>query len=181
MQKIYYDIKFTTASTDYLALDDKDMATVQITVLGLLTYLTELSISKDKDVRDFTDWFTSPDKRYHYNKKLKQYNSPQSYLAGTLNNIQFGSQRDFSLLQLQTIQEIVNRCVDIIDAIMGAKDINLQQNRMFTKLWIQENIWTVQGKQIDITKPFMVSVESNLMDKDSLALHILFILLLTQL
>lgn len=142
MYKINYNIKHTTANTDYLSLEADDMATVQITVLGLLTYMTELSISKDKDIRDFTKWFTSPDKRYHYNNKLKRYNSPQSYLAGTLNNIQFGNQKDFSLMQLQTIQDIVNTSVDIIEAIMDAKDINLQQNKMFTKLWIQENIWT---------------------------------------
>jgi hypothetical protein len=141
MQKILYDIKYTSANTDYLSLDDNDMATVQITALGLLTYMTELSIAKDKDIRDFTEWFTSPDKRYHYNSKLKKYNSPQSYLAGTINNIQFGNQKDFSLTQLQTIQDIVNTSVDIIDAIMGAKNINLQQNRMFTKLWIQQNLW----------------------------------------
>lgn len=142
MLKINYNIKSTSASTDYLTLEPDDMSTVQITALGLLTYMTELSISKDKDVRDFTKWFTTPDKRYHYNSKLKRYNSPQSYLAGTINNLQFGNQKDFSLLQLQTIQDIVNTCVDIIDAIMDDKGISLQQNRMFTKLWIQENIWT---------------------------------------
>ena len=142
MHKINYNIKSTSANTDYLSLEQDDMATVQITVLGLLTYMTELSIAKDKDIRDFTKWFTTSDKRYHYNKKLSKYNSPQSYLAGTLNNIQFGNQKDFSLMQLQTIQDIVNTSVDIIDAIMEAKDINLQQNKMFTKLWIQENIWS---------------------------------------
>ena len=143
MHKINYDIKTTSASTDYLYLDPNDMGIVQVSILGLLTYMTELSISKDKDVRDFTEWFTSPDKRYHYNSKLKRYNSPQSFLAGTINNLQFGSQRNFSLTQLQTIQDIVNLSVDIIDAISEAKDINLQQNKMFTKLWIQENIWSV--------------------------------------
>lgn len=143
MQKITYNIKNTSASTDYLYLDNHDMATVQITVLGLLTYMTELSISRNKDICDFTEWFTRKDKRYHYNKKLKCYNSPQSYLAGTLNNIQFGNQKDFSLTQLQTIQEIVNTSVDVIDAITREKNINLQQNRMFNKLWIQENIWIV--------------------------------------
>jgi hypothetical protein len=144
MQKINYSIKVTKASTVYLALDEQDMATVQITVLSLLTYMTELSISKDKDVRDFTEWFTSPDKRYHYNKRLRRYNSPQAFLAGTINNLQFGEQRDFSLTQLQTIQEIVNRCVDIIELIAGVKGINLQENKMFTKLWVQENVWVAQ-------------------------------------
>jgi hypothetical protein len=142
MQKINYSIKNTTANTDYLYLDPDDMATVQITILGLLTYMTELSISKKKDIRDFTDWFITPDERYHYNKKLKRYNSPQSYLAGTMNNIQFGNQKDFSLTQLQTIQEIVNFGIDAIDATTDDFKVNLQENRMFTKLWIQENIWS---------------------------------------
>lgn len=145
MLKINYNIKHTSANTDYLSLENEDMATVQITVLGILTYMTELSISKDKDVRDFTKWFTTSDKRYHYNNKLKKHNSPQSYLAGTLNNIQFGNQKDFSLTQLQTIQDIVNTCVDIIDAMSAAKDINLQQNRLFNKIWIQENIWVANN------------------------------------
>ena len=144
MHKINYNIKTTSASTDYLYLDANDMGVVQVSILGLLTYMTELSISKDKDVRDFTKWFTTTDKRYHFNSKLKRHNSPQSFLAGTINNIQFGNQQDFSLTQLQTIMDIVNTCVDVIEALDDAKAINLQNNRLFTKIWIQENIWSVQ-------------------------------------
>ena len=144
MYKINYSIKSTSASTDYLSVDQNDMEMIQVTVLGLLTYMTELSIAKDKDIRDFTKWFTTPDKRYHFNTKLKRHNSPQSFLAGTINNLQFGNQKDFSLLQMQTIQDIVNTCVDIIDAIEDAKDFTLQKNKLFTKLWAQENIWVAQ-------------------------------------
>ena len=144
MQKITYDIKHTTANTDYLALDPNDMATVQITVLSLLTYMTELSIARDKRISGFTTvWFTKSDRRYHYNTKLKRYNSPQSYLAGTLNNLQFGNQKDFSLTQLQTLQEIISTCVDIITAVEDFTGDTLQKNRMFTKIWIQENVWSV--------------------------------------
>jgi hypothetical protein len=144
MLKINYDIKYTAANTDYVSLDDNDMATVQITVLSILTYMTELSIARDKRIRDFTTvWFTQPDKRYHYNSKLKKYNSPQSYLAGILNNIQFGNQRDLSLLQLQTLQDIINTSVDVITAVEEFMGSTLQQNKMFTKLWIQENIWKI--------------------------------------
>ena len=144
MHKINYDIKFTSASTDYVTLDDNDMATVQITVLSILTYMTELSIARDKRIRGFTTmWFTQSDKRYHYNSKLKKHNSPQSYLAGTLNNIQFGNQRDLSLLQLQTLQYIINTSVDVITAVEEFMGSTLQQNKMFTKIWIQENVWRV--------------------------------------
>jgi hypothetical protein len=144
MHKINYNIKNTSATTDYLSLDQFDMDMVQVTILGLLTYMTELSIAKDKDIRDFTKWFTTPDKRYLFNKKLGRNNSPQSFLAGTLNNLQFGNQQDFSLIQLQTIQNIVNTCVDIIDAIAESKGIALQMNIKFDKLWVQENAWISQ-------------------------------------
>jgi hypothetical protein len=144
MQKIYYDIKYTSASTDYLTLSDTDMATVQLSTMGILTYMTELSIAKDKDIRDFTTvWFTKPDRRYHYNKKLQRYNSPQSYLAGTLNNLQFGKQRDLSLTQLQTLQDIINLSVDVIEAVEAFSGNTLQENKMFTKIWIQQNLWSV--------------------------------------
>lgn len=141
MHKINYNIKHTNASTDYLSIDQTDMEVIQVSILGILTYMTELSISKDKEVRDFTKWFTTPDKRYLYNKKLNRNNSPQSFLAGTLNNIQFGNQKDFSLVQLQTIQTIINTCIDIIEAISDIKGIKLQDNQLFTRIWVQENVW----------------------------------------
>ena len=144
MHKINYSIKSTNASTDYLHLDKDDMEIVQVTIISLLAYMTELSIAKDKRIRDFTTvWFTKSDNRYHYNTKLKKHNSPQSYLAGTINNLQFGNQKDFSLVQLQTLQEIINTCVDIITAVEDFTGDTLQKNRMFTKIWIEENVWSV--------------------------------------
>jgi hypothetical protein len=143
MQQIYYDIKYTSAKTDYLSLDQQDMATVQISALGVLTYLTELSISNNQDMCNFTNWFTTQDRRYHYNSRLRCHNSPQSFLAGILNNLQFGKQRDLSLMQLQTLQDIVNTCVDVIDLIECVNGITIQQNKMFTKIWIQQNFFSV--------------------------------------
>ena len=142
MYKIYYDIKRTSANTDYLAIDDADTQVISMSVLGVLAYMTELSISTNQDIKDFYRWFIKSDKRYHYNSKLKRNNSPQSFLAGCINNLQFGAQRNFSLLQLTAIQDIVNTCVDIIDEINTVMPIELQSNRMFIKLWCQENTWT---------------------------------------
>lgn len=138
---INYSIKNTSAGTDYLSLDSKDMEVIQLSIIGVLTYMNELSISKNKDVRNLvTGWFNKSDKRYHYSKKLGKYNSPQSFLAGTLNNLQFGYQQDFSLLQLQTLQDIVNDCVDVIDKVEEVTNIELQQKKLYTKIWAQENI-----------------------------------------
>jgi hypothetical protein len=144
MHKINYNIKNTSANTLYLDIDKKDMDILQITILGLLTYMTELSIAKDKEIRQFIKWFITSDSRYLYNKKLSRNNSPQSFLAGIVNNLQFGLQRDFSLVQLQTTQNILNSCIDIIDAISVSKAINLQTNYTFTKIWAQENNWVFE-------------------------------------
>ena len=143
MHTIYYNVKNTTAKTTYLTIDKPDMDVLQSSILGLLTYLTEMSISRDKQVKDFIHWFITPDKRYHYNKKTKQYNSPQSYLAGLVNNMMFGTQNNLSLIQLQTIQDIINFCVDVVDAVYVDKGINLQDQRIFTKIYCKENMWVV--------------------------------------
>lgn len=144
MKKIFYKVKNTTANTSYLELDQKDQNELMITILGLLTYMTEMSISKDKDIRDFTKWFTKPDNRYLYSKKLKRNNSPQSFLAGTINNIQFGTQNDFSLTQLQVIQDIINTCSLIINEIEADKGIVLQTNKMFEEIFIREDVWEIE-------------------------------------
>lgn len=142
MHTINYTIKHTTANTDYLDIDQSDMEVIQLSVLGILSYMTELAIVKDKRVSNLiTQWFNKPDKRYHYNKKLGKYNSPQSFLAGTLNNLQFGHQKDFSLTQLQTLQHIINDCVDVIDKVEEVTEMSLQQKKLFTKIWVQENNW----------------------------------------
>lgn len=141
MRKIYYDIKHTSANTDYLQLDQSDYDTVTTEIISILCYMNELQLSNDKDIREFTSWFRKPNKLFPYNKKLKRYNSPQSMLAGMLNNIQFGNQQDYSLQQLEIIINILNICIDIIDELKQSHDLILQNNNKNTKLWLQENLW----------------------------------------
>ena len=141
MKKIYYDIKQTTANTDYLNLSSDDFETIVKEVLGVLCYMCELQLSNDKDIREFTNWFKKPNKQFPYNKKLKKHNSPQSMLSGTINNIQFGTQYDFSLQQLEIIFYILNTCIDIIDELKNSHNLDLQSNNNNNKLWLQENIW----------------------------------------
>ena len=143
MHKIMYNIKRTRVNTDYLDIDRKDQDILEITILGLVAYMNELNLSKNKDVRDFMTWFHKPSKRYHYNHHLKRNNSPQSILAGMLNNLHFGYQYNFTLPQLEMLQDIINTCIDIINEIEKLHDIKLQQCPQFTKIWIQENMWEI--------------------------------------
>ena len=141
MHKILYKVKTTRVNTDYLEIEQEDMQILQFDILGILMYMNELNISRNKDVRDFQKWFTSTNKRYHYNNKLKRHNSPQSLLAGCMNNIQFGYQYNFTLLQLEVLQDVINTSIDIIIAIEEALDVKLQDKPLFNKIFIQENLW----------------------------------------
>ena len=144
MHKILYNVKKTRVNTDYLQIEDTDMQVLQFNILGILMYMNELSISKNKDVRDFHKWFNTTNKRYHYNNKLKRHNSPQSLLSGCMNNIQFGWQYNFTLLQLEVLQDVINTSIDIIIAIEEALEVKLQDKPLFNKIFIQENLWITE-------------------------------------
>lgn len=141
IRKIVYDVKRTQANTTYITLPNEDREIIVTSIIGVMCYMQELSLSKNQDIKDFANWFKKSNKRYLYNTKLSSNNSPQSYLAGTMNNLQFGTQYDFSLVQLEIIQDILNTSIDVIDAISEQHKIDLQSNQVFTKVWIQENIW----------------------------------------
>ena len=141
MHKILYNVKKTRVNTDYLQIEDTDMQVLQFNILGILMYMNELSISKNKDVRDFHKWFNTTNKKYHYNNKLKRHNSPQSLLSGCMNNIQFGWQYNFTLLQLEVLQDVINTSIDIIQAIEEELEVKLQDKPLFNKIFIQENLW----------------------------------------
>lgn len=141
IRKIAYDVKRTSANTTYISLPSEDKEVLVTSIIGVMCYMQELALSKNQDIKDFANWFTKPHKRFLYNTKLSRNNSPQSYLAGTMNNLQFGTQQDFSLPQLEIIQDILNTSIDIIDAISETHNIELQTNQLFTKIWVQENMW----------------------------------------
>jgi hypothetical protein len=144
MRKILYNVKKTRVNTDYLEIETEDMAVLQFNILGILMYMNELSISKNKDVRDFHKWFNTTNKKYHYNNKLKRHNSPQSLLSGCMNNIQFGYQYNFTLLQLEVLQDVINTSIDILLAIEEVLEVKLQERKMFEKIFVQENLWITE-------------------------------------
>lgn len=140
METIYYDTKETTARTVYLELSQQDHDMVLSRVLAISAYMAEIAISQDNNLQEIVKYWTLPNKKYRKNKKLGCYNSPQSYYAGIINNLVYGTQNDFSLTQLTTIQEINNAVVDI----RAICDVDLQPNYVLTKLSIQEKLWSFQ-------------------------------------
>lgn len=141
MYQINYDTKLTNATTTYVTLTDKDQQVLFESIMSLNNFIQEVTISNDKDIKSFIKWFVTSSKKYPYNSRLSKYNSPQTIIAGTLNNLMWGTQRDFSLIQLELIQDINNILVDIVEVIIDEKQITLQSKPKYTKVWSQENLW----------------------------------------
>jgi hypothetical protein len=141
MYTINYTTKLTNANTTYVTLVDNDQQTLFESIMSLNNFIQEVTIAGDKDIKSFIKWYVTSNKKYPFNSKLSKYNSPQTIIAGTLNNLMWGTQRDFSLLQLELIQDINNILVDIVEVIIDEKRITLQSKPKYTKVWCQENIW----------------------------------------
>lgn len=124
--KINYHIKNTKSNNTYIQMDRRDNDIFIQTILSLNSYMQELCISSDIDIQTLTKYWRSPDKRFPYNKRLGKRNTPETMIAGLINNMVFGKQDNLSLEQLPFYEEIVNKCVEIIEEIELAKKIKLQ-------------------------------------------------------
>ena len=140
MKQIYYDVKNTSATTNYMLLQKEDMNYLINTVISIQSYMSELSLCTDKDVRDLLKWYKTPSKTLPYHNKWKKYNSPQTFVSGTLNNIMFGTQEDLSEIQGEHLQNIINNFVGIVEALKDMK-IDLQKNSTPETVMFTENLW----------------------------------------
>jgi hypothetical protein len=142
MYTVFYESKNTAANTEYVTISDEDKNLLIQSLMSLNFWLQEASITNDKEIKDFTSWYSKSSKKYPFNTKLKRYNSPQSIIAGLLNNLVFGTQRDFTLTQLELAQDLNNTLIDIVEVIKEEKNIDLQSKSLYTKVWTQVNIWS---------------------------------------
>ena len=82
MHTIYYNVKHTTAKTTYLTIDKSDMDIIQSSILGLLTYLTEMSITVFSEKKSFELYLFSDDIRKFglvkaMNERQKELENPK--------------------------------------------------------------------------------------------------------
>lgn len=132
--KIKYIIKDTRSNNTYIQINTRDELIFYQTLVSINSYMQELCLGTDVDIINITDWFRSPDKRFPYNKRLSRRNTPESMIAGLMNNMFFGNQKDLSLDQLPYYEEIINTCIDIIETMRDKKSINLQNKPYMTKI-----------------------------------------------
>lgn len=124
------------ANTEYVTLEKEDYARLIYHIQKVLCYFSELSISKKaEDKLVVRNWFHSSDSRFKRNK-LNKFNSPCSYLSGTLNNILFNKQRDFTKSQLNIIETIVNEA-----HLLQTELVAELQDEQIEPIEIRENLW----------------------------------------
>lgn len=127
-QKIGYFEKQTNSRNTYIDISKRDEDMFYKNLLAINSYMSELALSKDEDVNIFIKWYRSPDKRYPYNTRLGRRNTPETMIAGLINNVFFGNQRDISTQQLPYLEEIVNTCAEVINELKIIKKLELQSN-----------------------------------------------------
>lgn len=124
-----------------MALNKSDMDYLISTVISIQSYMGELALCGDQDVKDLLKWYKTPNKSLPYHSKWKKYNSPQTFIAGTLNNTMYGNQQDLSEIQCQHLQNIINNFVGITEALKEMK-IDLQKNNTPEQIMFVENLWS---------------------------------------
>ena len=142
IRKIFYNKKVTSANTTYLEITDEDTQFILTKCIQIQSYMGELSLIKDKEVKDVYKWYTTSTKTLPYSNSMKRYNSPQSFISGTLNNIMFGSQREITETQSEHLQNIINNYQQLSNCISDEYKIRLQKEANTESVLFVENLLT---------------------------------------
>jgi hypothetical protein len=144
IKKIYYELKRTSANTDYLTLTPQDKLYVLEQLMKIMSYVNEVQLIKHKDAKDVLAWFTRKTKTLPYNSQFKTHNSPMSFVAGLMNNLMFGTQNNISLVQSEHLENIISTFVTLVDAMENDLQIKLQKNTTYDTVLFVENFFTPQ-------------------------------------
>ncbi len=110
---IKYEVKVTNSNNTYYKLKTNDGLWLIQKLIRIQSNLNELSLAKDPDLKDFVKWYTTPNKILPISTHFKKHNSPQSYVAGMLNNLMFSNQTDIASTQTLHLEYIINTYMSV--------------------------------------------------------------------
>ena len=113
---IKYYPKHTSAKTTYLELDDEDLAWLKSELIRWLTVMAESDTRHDSQWKQVLSLYWHK-KTQALPKSKEGPNSPSTFIAGLINNLVFGSQRDISERQMEGIRDISNNLAQVVDGI----------------------------------------------------------------
>jgi hypothetical protein len=139
MYIIEYQTKVTNSNNTYYQIEKQDKDWLIAKLIQISAYMNELALSKDPDYKLFVKWYTTPDKLLPYSSQFRRSNSPQSFVAGTINNILWGSQSDIAESQAKHLSFIINSFTDL----SSEAGIELQKNSDKQPVLFQHNVWEI--------------------------------------
>jgi hypothetical protein len=119
MKIINYQPKITSAKTEYVELDTEDHTWLKTELIRWLARMSETQADPDELWKIIHQQYWSRTTK-NLPRGRAGLNSPSSYVAGLINNLVFGDQRDFTLRQLDGIRDIsaqLNQLFDDVDAL----------------------------------------------------------------
>jgi hypothetical protein len=141
IKQILYDVKTTSANTTYYNISKEDMDWILGKLIQMQAYMGELSLTKNKGLKDLVRWYTAPKKSLPRAQNWQKYNSPQSFISGVLNNIMFGEARDISDITASNLENIISVFAQIVDAVKETETKDLQIQIDNDTVLFQQNLW----------------------------------------
>ena len=124
MHTIRYTIKKTVSNNTYYNISEEDKNYLITKLIQTQSYMNELSITRDDDLKGFVKWYTSPNKQLPFSSNFKKHNSPQSFIAGMLNNMLYGNQGNITDTQANHLEFIINTFTQL------SKEVHIQLQKL---------------------------------------------------
>lgn len=115
-KKINYTPKTTSASTVYLQLEDSDLAMLKSELIRWLSLMSESTTIDNDDWQQILAMYWRRRSR-SLPRGANGLNSPESFIAGLINNLVFGTQRDISEIQMEAVRDISNNLSMINESV----------------------------------------------------------------
>lgn len=134
MKTIHYTIRDTSATTEYLDIEESSLNELLVEMMKLQSHMTERSISTHADNKMLLQWWNRSNKDLPYCGFYQRTNSPASFVAGLLNNLMFGNQKDLSMVQAEHLQAIFDTASDALAIVPRPFKLEKIQfrNQLFT-------------------------------------------------
>lgn len=115
-KNIKYFPKATTAKTTYVELADEDFNWLKTELIRWLAVMTELDNSNNHLWKQVLKLYWNK-KSVTLPKSKYGLNSPATFVAGLINNLVFGDQRDISQPQLNAIKTVSDNLTQVLDDV----------------------------------------------------------------
>ena len=137
MYTIHYTTKATLSNNTYYKISKEDELWMITKLVKIQSYMSELQLTSDKDIKEVIKWYISPLKELPISTTFKKHNSPQSFVAGVLNNMLFGKTGNITDTQAKYLEYIINA----FETLTPHCNTPLQKNADNNQVEFKQDLW----------------------------------------